>query len=195
MNWLRRRALLFYQRCRIAQFRFFSDCQNVSGRPVRNQPVLLTGKGRIEFLGVVNLGVIPSPHFLSGYIHIEARYPESIVQIGDGVRINNDTTIISEGPGVFIGKDTLIGSNCELIDSDFHELHPARRTTGTPKRAKVVLGENVLLGSNVRVLKGVEIGRNSVIGNGSIVSRSIPENVVAVGSPARPGVELLTDSP
>jgi len=44
---------------------------------------------------------------------------------------------------------------------------------------------NVFIGSNVKVMKGVSIGNNSVIANGSIVTRSIPENVLTGGVPAK----------
>jgi maltose O-acetyltransferase len=43
----------------------------------------------------------------------------------------------------------------------------------------------VFLGSNVTILKGVTIGKNSIIGNGSVVTKNIPENVVAAGNPAK----------
>ncbi len=48
-----------------------------------------------------------------------------------------------------------------------------------------MIGENVWIGSSAVILPGVTIGRNSVIGAGSVVSRDIPENVVAVGNPCR----------
>ena len=35
------------------------------------------------------------------------------------------------------------------------------------------------------VVPGVHIGKNSVIGAGSVVTKDIPENVVAVGNPCR----------
>lgn len=41
------------------------------------------------------------------------------------------------------------------------------------------------LGANVIVLPGVTIGENSVIGAGSVVTKDIPANVVAFGSPCK----------
>lgn len=93
--------------------------------------------------------------------------------------------LISEGEGITIGDKTLIGLNVEITDSDFHDLHPDRRTCGTPATAKVILGSNVFIGSNVKILKGVTIGDNSIIANGSIVTKSIPKNVIAGGIPAK----------
>ena len=45
--------------------------------------------------------------------------------------------------------------------------------------------DGVWIGGGAILLPGVTIGRNSVIGAGSVVTRSIPENVVAVGNPCR----------
>jgi acetyltransferase-like isoleucine patch superfamily enzyme len=158
----------------------------VIGNPIVNQPIQLVGKGTIKFNGKVNLGIFPSPGFLSGYIYIEARNPDSVIEFGDGVWLNNNTTLVSEGPGIYIGAKTMLGPGCSVVDSDFHDLHPDRRMTGIAKTGKVVIGENVFIGSNVSILKGVEIGKNSVIGCGAVVARSIPENVVAVfGGPAK----------
>ena len=49
----------------------------------------------------------------------------------------------------------------------------------------VRIGRNCWLGAGVIVLPGVTIGDNSVIGAGSVVTKDIPANVVAVGSPCR----------
>jgi acetyltransferase-like isoleucine patch superfamily enzyme len=193
MNALGKRCMYWFQRCRIAKFRFFSDCQRVEGKPIIRQPVQFLGKGTIRFKGTVNLGCYPSPYFLSGYIFLEARSEGSIIEIEDGVWMNNCVCITSDGPGVFIGKRTLLGTHCEIIDSDFHDLHPDRRGDGVAKTGKVVLGENVLVGSNVKILKGVKIGDNAVIANGSVVTRSVPANAVVFGNPARAGMGLVAE--
>ena len=133
----------------------------------------------------VNLGVKPSPFLYNGYGHIEARKENSEISIGDNVWINNNFVIISEGEGIEIRENTLIGANVEIIDSDFHDLHPHKRMGGNPKTAKVVIEENVFIGNNVKILKGVTIGKNSVIANSSVVVKSIPSNVIAGGYPCK----------
>ena len=50
----------------------------------------------------------------------------------------------------------------------------------------VVIGHRVWLGENVVVLPGVTIGDGCVVGSGAVVCKSLPENCVAVGVPARP---------
>ena len=49
----------------------------------------------------------------------------------------------------------------------------------------VTIGEDCWIGGGAILLPGVTIGKNSVIGAGSVVTRSIPENSVAVGNPCR----------
>lgn len=55
----------------------------------------------------------------------------------------------------------------------------------SPKIEPVILRFGSRIGSGAVLLPGVEIGSNSVIGAGSVVTKSIPNNVVAVGNPAR----------
>lgn len=174
-----------FQYPRILKFKFLSKCQNVKGIPKLYQPTQLLGRGTITFGKNIKLGVNPSPQLYNGYGYIDAKNKQSTIEINDNVWINNNFIIISEGDGIEIGTDTLIGFNVEITDSDFHDLHPDRRMNGVPKTEKVVIGKNVFIGSNVRILKGVTIGDNSVIANSSIVTKSIPENVIAGGNPCK----------
>ena len=194
MTKVQRLFIRLYQRLRIAKFRFLSDCHQVYGEPDIRQPVQFVGKGTIRFVGDVHLGFFPSPYFFSGYIYLEARSENSVIQIEDGVWINNNSFLVSDGPGIFIGKRTMLGTHCEIIDSDFHDVRAGGQRDGAPKAGKVVIGENVIIGSNVKILKGVRIGDNSVIANGSVITRSIPENVVVFGNPARAGFGVISES-
>lgn len=170
---------------RIWKYRALSDCAHVRGKPVVLQPVLLLGNGAICFGRGVEFGWPRSTEFYSGYCHVEASTPESRIEFGDGVQVNNNAFIKSEGPGIRIGANALIGSNVEILDSDFHDLHPERRRGGKPQMAAVELEENVFVGDGAKILKGVRIGAHSVIGAGSVVTKSIPAGVIAAGNPAR----------
>jgi acetyltransferase-like isoleucine patch superfamily enzyme len=173
------------RRSRIFKYRALSTCRRVSGSPIVLQPVLFLGEGTIILGRDVEFGWPTSASFYTGYCHIEASTPSSVIEFGDGVQLNNDAVIKSEGPGIRIGAGALLGSGVTIYDSDFHDLHPDRRRGGAPHMAAVELGENVFIGDGVKILKGVSIGSHSVIGAGSVVSNSIPAGVIAAGNPAR----------
>ena len=72
----------------------------------------------------------------------------------------------------------------------------ARITAGTSKTgrgtmtAPVTIGDDVWIGGGVIVLPGVTIGDRSTIAAGAVVSRDVPPDSLAVGSPARVTREL-----
>ena len=155
----------------------------VDGKPVIYQPIQFKGMGKIILSGTAKFGFSSSPDFYSGYSYIEVRNKNSIIKIGNNFWANNNLSIISEAEGVEIGDNVLIGSNVEILDSDFHPLDPNSRIGGSPKTGKVIIGNNVFIGNNAVILRGVRIGDNSVIANNSLVSSKIPPNVVAGGNP------------
>jgi acetyltransferase-like isoleucine patch superfamily enzyme len=162
-----------------------STAKNINGRPKFTQPCQLNGKGTINFGKNVVIGIDPSPFLYNGYGYIEARNVNSKISIGDDVIINNNIVLISEGEGITVLDKTIIGTQCEIYDSDFHNLDSDKRLNGEVPTKKVLIDKNVFIGSNVKILKGVTIGENSVIANGSIVTKSIPANVLAAGIPAK----------
>ena len=173
------------QNPRILKYKLLSNCKYLKGNPIINQPTQFLGNGIISFGDNVKLGFNPSPMFYNSYGFIEARNEHSTINFGNNININNSCIIISEGEGIEIGENTLIGFNVEITDSDFHDLDSKKRRSGIPKTEKVFIGKNVFIGSNVKILKGVFIGDNSVIANSSIVTKSIPENVIAGGYPCK----------
>ena len=169
---------------RIKKYEMLSDSKSVSGKPIKYHPLLLKGKGKFFFGRNVQIGVVSSPNFYSHYTYLEAREEWSEIIIGDNVAINNAFSIACSSK-VIIENDVLIGTNCSIIDNDGHNLAIDKRNIGNPKTAPVHIHQNVFLGSNVSILKGVSIGKNSIIGNGSVVTKNIPENVIAAGNPAK----------
>jgi galactoside O-acetyltransferase len=175
---------IFFVSFRIWKYKFLSDCDNVSGKPNLFHPILLKGNGKISFGKNVQIGVVASPNFYSHYAYLEVRNSASEITIGDNVSINNAFSAVAFSK-ITIQNNVLIGVNCAIIDNDGHNLDIDKRNDDELKSVPVFIAENVFLGDDVTILKGVTIGRNSVIGNGSIVTKSIPENVIAAGNPAR----------
>ena len=66
-----------------------------------------------------------------------------------------------------------------------HAINPIERNADIEYADPIKVGNNVWIGGNVVVLPGVTIGNNVVIGAGSVVTKNIPDNVVAVGNPCR----------
>ena len=67
-------------------------------------------------------------------------------------------------------------------------VHPAiaeERNKGLEKALPIVIGSNCWIGADVTILPGVSIGNNTIIGAKSVVTKNIPDNVIAVGNPCR----------
>lgn len=173
------------QTARIEEFKRLWTCRNVTGTADLEQPLLLAGRGRITFGEGVRFGWPESPGFHDQYAYVEAAHEHTHVQIGDRTTFNNGATLRAEGPGIAIGADCLFGWSVQVLDSDFHELHPQRRHGGTPVTKHVRIGNNVFIGANSIVMKGVSIGDDTVVGAGSVVLHALPAGVVAGGNPAR----------
>lgn len=83
-----------------------------------------------------------------------------------------------------------IGDNCQMapnvaIYTAGHPVHPVSRNSAYEYGIKVTIGDNVWIGGNTVILPGVHIGSNTVIGAGSVVTKDIPDWVVAAGNPCR----------
>jgi galactoside O-acetyltransferase len=105
------------------------------------------------------------------------------VHIGDGFYANFNLVLVDD-VDIYIGNNVMIAPNV-TISLTGHLVHPDLRRGGTQFSVPVRIGDDVWIGSNVVILPGVTIGNNSVVGAGSVVTRDIPENVVAVGNPCR----------
>jgi len=90
---------------------------------------------------------------------------------------------ISSAAHIRIGDNTMLASHAYITDADWHGIYNRIWTIGPTE--PVSIGENVWIGDSAIICKGVAIGDNSIIGAGSVVVRSIPENAIAVGNPAR----------
>ena len=107
------------------------------------------------------------------------------ISIGDNVSIHQMCYIDAEG-GIEIGNDVSIAHRCSILSSN----HGYKDSIIPIKYQDMILAKtsiknNVWIGCGCVVLAGVCIGEGTVIGANSTVCKSIEDNSIAVGSPAK----------
>ncbi len=110
----------------------------------------------------------------------------AMLVIGDHVGLSN-TTIVCWSQ-ITIGNYVYIGGSCKIWDTDFHSIDPIERRhygDNNVKTAPITIGDYVFIGGGSIILKGVSIGKNSIIAAGSVVTKSIPDNEIWGGNPAK----------
>lgn len=127
-----------------------------------------------QLLGKSHKTFINPPFYCDYGFHIE---------VGESFFANYNCTIID------VAK-VKIGDNCQLapnvsIYTAGHPVHPDSRNSLYEYGIGVTIGDNVWIGGNTVILPGVHIGSNTVIGAGSVVTKDIPDWVIAAGNPCR----------
>jgi len=112
------------------------------------------------------------------------------IEIGENFYSNYNLIILDCAP-VKIGDNVLIGPNVSIYTAG-HPLHYEIRNQEYEYAFPVIIGDNVWIGGNVVINPGVSIGENSVIGSGSVVTKDIPNNVIAIGNPCKV-LRVITD--
>ena len=107
----------------------------------------------------------------------------SNIEIGDNFYANHNL-IILDGAPVIIGNHVYIAPNVGLYTAG-HPIDVNRRNARLEFVKPICIGDNVWIGAGCMILPGVTIGANSVIGAGSVVTRDIPDSVVALGNPCQ----------
>lgn len=103
--------------------------------------------------------------------------------IGDHTDINRNAYLMDGAPIKF-GSYCFVGPNFGAFTAS-HPIISGERNKGFEKARPITIGDNVWFGAYVTVLPGVVIGSNTVIGAGSVVTKDIPEGVIAAGNPCR----------
>lgn len=99
------------------------------------------------------------------YPDVEFGSEPYMITIGNHVRITNGVRFVTHDGGVWVLR------NLGLENADIF--------------GKIEIGDNVHIGWNAIIMPNVSIGNNCVIGAGAVVTKSIPDNSVAVGVPAK----------
>lgn len=117
------------------------------------------------------------------------------ITVGKNARLSIDDNAGINGSFVYcmnsihIGKYVHVGGGCRIYDTNFHNLDwQARRNPQLNKEAAtapVRIEDDVFIGSNCTICKGVTIGARSIVAAGSVVVKSIPEDEMWGGNPAK----------
>ncbi len=136
-----------------------------------------------EYLGFVGVDVwIESPFYCD--------YGENI-HIGEGSFLNMNCTLLDVNL-IRIGKNTLLAPSVQIYTA-LHPINSLDRIKTNEKNKSwyitqgkpVEIGDQVWIGGGTIILPGVKIGNRSTIGAGSVVTKNIPEGVLAFGNPCK----------
>lgn len=120
-------------------------------------------------------------------VRLRTYAPTARIELAEGVQLSG-TAITARSCTISIGRDSMLGPNCVITDSDFHAHWPAETRHIEPAfelDRSVTIGANVWIGMNSLILKGVSIGDGAIIAAGSVVVRDVPPKAVAAGVPAK----------
>lgn len=129
------------------------------------------------------------------------------IDIGEGVFVGRNTVIYTKGGDIvledrvniginctlysknrlFVGEDTMIAAYCYVMSGgqyDYRDPVPFAQQSSS-SRGETVVERGCWLGAQVVVVDNVTIGSGTVVGAGSVVSRDLPGDSVATGSPAK----------
>lgn len=105
------------------------------------------------------------------------------IEVGAGFYANFNCVILDVNR-VVIGQDVMFGPGVQIYTAG-HPLDPQERAKSLEFGKPVTIGDNVWIGGGAIICPGVKIGSGTTIGAGSVVTKDIPENVLAAGNPCR----------
>jgi len=107
----------------------------------------------------------------------------SNIKFGKKVFLNFNCVILDTAL-VSIGDNVMFGPGVHIYAAE-HPIHPEERNTWLEKSSPVTIEDNVWIGGGSKICPGISIGEGSVIGAGSVVTKNIPQGVVAAGNPCK----------
>jgi acetyltransferase-like isoleucine patch superfamily enzyme len=99
-------------------------------------------------------------------------FADTIIDLETSIVIEDDV-MMGSGVQIYVNNHRFDIPNIPVIDQGYY------------RDEMVVLKQGCWIGANAIILPGVTIGINSVVGAGSIVTKSVPDGVLVVGSPAK----------
>jgi len=105
------------------------------------------------------------------------------IEIGDNFYANHSCIMLDVNK-IKIGNNVMFAPNVQVYTAT-HPVDALERISGKEMGYAIEIGDNVWIGGGTIICPGVKIGKNTTIGAGSVVTKDMPENVVAAGNPCR----------
>jgi sugar O-acyltransferase (sialic acid O-acetyltransferase NeuD family) len=144
-------------------------------------PEFVLGLGNPSLRKILAAKLIEQGGEMKSIIAKSASISHFDVKLGEGLNVMQNSMI---GNNVSIGTGTLINAfvsiHHDVWVGEFCEVSPHAVLLGGCQ-----IGNNTMIGSNATILPDIKIGNNVIVGAGAVVTKNIPDNVVAMGVPAR----------
>ena len=125
-----------------------------------------------------------------------SRNIKSMIRIDDDAKIiigNNvgfSSICLWSKKSITIGNNVKIGADSLIFDSDMHSLNFIERRlpetdSSNAKSMPIIIKDDVFIGTRSIINKGVIIGERSIVASGSVVTKSIPQDEIWGGNPAK----------
>tara|TARA_B100001059_G_scaffold90327_1_gene89013 strand:- start:12003 stop:12545 length:543 start_codon:yes stop_codon:yes gene_type:complete len=112
----------------------------------------------------------------------------SNISVGENVVVRPSTMIFAdEHAEVIIEDNVMMGAGVHFYVNNhrFDRIDIPLIEQGYYPSERIVIRKGAWIGANAIILPGVTVGENSVVGAASVVTKSVPDNCVVVGSPAK----------
>lgn len=156
----------------------------------KNNKIIVDRNARITKLLVVfdcdNGTLIIGPSTRHGFSMNMRIGQDATVTIGRNVTTTAMCQVSAvEGASVTFGNDVMIASGNQFRADDGHPIFDIATGKRINPVKDITIGNHVWFGGQAVALAGANVGDGSVIGFRSIVTKKIPNNTIAVGSPAK----------
>lgn len=147
------------------------------GAVVSNVFVMINGSNNVIFLD-------EKVEHKQGKLWIEGNNCQ--ISIGKSTTIEDAiVAAVENNTKIEIGQDCMLSTDIEIRTSDSHSIVDATTQKRLNPAKNIKIGNHVWLGAKVLVLKGSQIDDNAIVGIASIVTKHIPANCLAIGTPAK----------
>ena len=114
---------------------------------------------------------------------LRANWGGKHVHFGHNVYANFNLTLVDD-THIYVGDYTMFAPNV-VVSTAGHPIEVTLREQGYQFTSPIHIGRNCWIGAGALILPGVTIGSDTIIGAKSVVTKDIPDHVIALGNPCR----------